>query len=135
MQKSALLRELQQEIRRHNFDYFIHEPRSTRKSATRRQSRKCDLGNRGYDLSLSYCSCSYENRARYSAQLRSIAKERRICYFAIMAVRSCRVTIHDLEGIAHTVEVTAETLPVPYGPSFTRRVPHPGNAQIFPDWI
>ena|SRR5258705_12412628 len=27
-----------------------------------------------------------------------------------MAVRSCRVTIQDLEGIAHTVEVTAETL-------------------------
>jgi hypothetical protein len=27
-----------------------------------------------------------------------------------MAVRSCRVTIQDLEGIAHTVEVTAESL-------------------------
>jgi hypothetical protein len=27
-----------------------------------------------------------------------------------MAVRSCRVTIQDLEGVAHTVEVTAETL-------------------------
>ena len=27
-----------------------------------------------------------------------------------MPVRSCRVTIQDLEGIAHTVEVTAETL-------------------------
>jgi hypothetical protein len=27
-----------------------------------------------------------------------------------MAVRSCRVTIQDLEGIAHSVEVTAETL-------------------------
>jgi predicted helicase len=33
-----------------------------------------------------------------------------MCYFAIMAVRSCRVTIQDLEGIAHTVEVTAESL-------------------------
>src|SRR6266436_3776569 len=27
-----------------------------------------------------------------------------------MAARSCRVTIQDLEGIAHTVEVTAESL-------------------------
>lgn len=27
-----------------------------------------------------------------------------------MAVRSCRVTIQDFEGIAHTVEVPAETL-------------------------
>src|SRR5882757_9774342 len=39
-----------------------------------------------------------------------MAKKRRICYFASMAVRSCRVTIQDLEGIAHTVEVPAETL-------------------------
>src|SRR5256885_1582295 len=31
-------------------------------------------------------------------------------YFALMAVRSCRVTVQDLEGIAHTVEVTAESL-------------------------
>ena len=27
-----------------------------------------------------------------------------------MAVRSCRVTIQDLEGVAHTVAVTAESL-------------------------
>ena len=27
-----------------------------------------------------------------------------------MAARSCRVTIQDLEGIAHTVDVTAESL-------------------------
>jgi hypothetical protein len=27
-----------------------------------------------------------------------------------MAVRSCRVTIKDVEGVKHTVEVTAETL-------------------------
>jgi hypothetical protein len=27
-----------------------------------------------------------------------------------MAVRSCRVTIQDLEGVSHTVEVTAESL-------------------------
>jgi hypothetical protein len=40
----------------------------------------------------------------------SIANERRICYFASMSVRSCRVTIQDLEGVAHTVEVTAESL-------------------------
>lgn len=30
--------------------------------------------------------------------------------FAIMPVRSCRVTIRDLEGIDHTVSVTASTL-------------------------
>jgi hypothetical protein len=30
--------------------------------------------------------------------------------FRFMAVRSCRVTIQDLEGTAHTVEVTAESL-------------------------
>ena len=27
-----------------------------------------------------------------------------------MAMRSCRVTIQDLDGVAHTVEVTASTL-------------------------
>lgn len=27
-----------------------------------------------------------------------------------MAVRSCHVTVHDLDGVAHTVEVTAESL-------------------------
>src|SRR5260221_6257337 len=27
-----------------------------------------------------------------------------------MAARSCRVTVQDLEGVAHTVEVTAESL-------------------------
>jgi hypothetical protein len=27
-----------------------------------------------------------------------------------MSVRSCKVTIQDLEGVTHTVEVTAETL-------------------------
>lgn len=40
----------------------------------------------------------------------SIAKKMRICYFALMAVRSCRVTIQDLDGVAHTVDVTAATL-------------------------
>jgi hypothetical protein len=27
-----------------------------------------------------------------------------------MTVRSCKVTIHDMEGVTHTVDVTAETL-------------------------
>lgn len=27
-----------------------------------------------------------------------------------MALRSCRVTVQDLEGVTHTVEVTAESL-------------------------
>ena len=30
--------------------------------------------------------------------------------FALMAVRTCRVTIQDLDGITHTVEVTTESL-------------------------
>jgi hypothetical protein len=28
----------------------------------------------------------------------------------VMAVRSCKVTIKDLDGVAHTVDVTASTL-------------------------
>ncbi len=39
-----------------------------------------------------------------------MTKKRRICYFAGTAIRSCRVTIQDMEGVAHTVEVTAESL-------------------------
>ena len=39
-----------------------------------------------------------------------VANIKRICYFAFMQVRSCRVTIRDIGGIAHTVEVTASTL-------------------------
>jgi hypothetical protein len=31
-------------------------------------------------------------------------------FFLIMPVRSCRVTIKDMDGVKHTVEVTAETL-------------------------
>jgi hypothetical protein len=40
----------------------------------------------------------------------SVAKKRRICYFLAMTVRSCRVTIQDMDGVSHTVEVTAATL-------------------------
>jgi hypothetical protein len=43
-------------------------------------------------------------------QVTIIANKRRICYFASMPVRSCRVTIQDLDGVSHTVEVTAATL-------------------------
>ena len=39
-----------------------------------------------------------------------MAKIKRIWYFAFMQVRSCRVTIRDIDGIAHTVEVTASTV-------------------------
>jgi hypothetical protein len=31
-------------------------------------------------------------------------------FFLVMPVRSCRVTIKDMDGVKHTVEVTAETL-------------------------
>jgi hypothetical protein len=39
-----------------------------------------------------------------------LANKKRICYLAAMPVRSCRVTIQDLDGVSHTVEVTAATL-------------------------
>jgi hypothetical protein len=39
-----------------------------------------------------------------------MAKQKRICYPLPMPARSCRVTVQDLEGITHTVEVTAESL-------------------------
>jgi hypothetical protein len=39
-----------------------------------------------------------------------MANKKRICYFSPMQVRSCRVTIQDMEGVSHTVEVTAATL-------------------------
>jgi len=43
-----------------------------------------------------------------------VANKKRICYLtfveAAMTVRSCKVTITDLEGVAHTVEVTASSL-------------------------
>lgn len=39
-----------------------------------------------------------------------MAKKKRICYFAPMALRSCRVTIQDMDGVFHTVDVTAATL-------------------------
>src|SRR2546425_10595867 len=38
------------------------------------------------------------------------ANKKRIYYFAPMSVRSCRVTIQDMDGVSHTVEVTAATL-------------------------
>jgi hypothetical protein len=39
-----------------------------------------------------------------------VANKKRIWYFPPMPVRSCRVTIQDLDGVSHTVEVTAATL-------------------------
>jgi len=39
-----------------------------------------------------------------------MANKRRICYFAPMPVKSCRVTIQDLDGVSHSVQVTAATL-------------------------
>ena len=39
-----------------------------------------------------------------------MANKRRTCYFLIMPVRSCRVTIQDMDGVSHTAEVTAATL-------------------------
>jgi hypothetical protein len=39
-----------------------------------------------------------------------LANRRRICYFAAVSIRACLVTIHDIDGVAHTVEVTAATL-------------------------
>jgi phosphoribosylformimino-5-aminoimidazole carboxamide ribonucleotide (ProFAR) isomerase len=39
-----------------------------------------------------------------------LANKKRICHDPIMSVRSCRVTIQNLDGISHTAEVTADTL-------------------------
>ena len=39
-----------------------------------------------------------------------MANKRRICYDASMPVRSCRVTIQDLDGTSHTAEITASSL-------------------------
>lgn len=39
-----------------------------------------------------------------------LANKRRICYDAAMSVRSCRVTVQDLDGTSHTAEVTASSL-------------------------
>jgi hypothetical protein len=39
-----------------------------------------------------------------------VANKKRMCYRAAMPVRSCRVTIQDMDGVSHTVEVTAATL-------------------------
>jgi hypothetical protein len=39
-----------------------------------------------------------------------VANKKRICYLAAMSVRSCRVTIQDMDGVSHTVDVTAATL-------------------------
>jgi hypothetical protein len=52
-----------------------------------------------------------------------VANKKRICYFAAMPVRSCRVTIQDLDGVSHTVDVTAATLyeAVAQGLSLIRR--------------
>jgi hypothetical protein len=43
-------------------------------------------------------------------RLGRVAKIRRICYLALMAEKSCRVTVSDLNGTAHTVQITASTL-------------------------
>jgi hypothetical protein len=40
----------------------------------------------------------------------TLANKKRICCGALMPVRSCRVTIQDMDGVSHTVEVTAATL-------------------------
>jgi hypothetical protein len=39
-----------------------------------------------------------------------VANKKRMCYFAPMPVRSCRVTIQDMDGVSHTVKVTTATL-------------------------
>jgi hypothetical protein len=39
-----------------------------------------------------------------------MAKIKRIWYLAFMQVRSCRMTVRDIEGMSHTVEVTASSV-------------------------
>jgi hypothetical protein len=40
----------------------------------------------------------------------AMAKKKRIWYGARMTLRSCRVTIKDLDGVSHSVEITAASL-------------------------
>jgi hypothetical protein len=40
----------------------------------------------------------------------AVANTRRIWQLAVMTVRSCRVTIKDMDDVSHTVEVTAAML-------------------------
>jgi hypothetical protein len=39
-----------------------------------------------------------------------IANKIRNCYFLLVAVRACRVTCRDAQGVEHTVQVTAQSL-------------------------
>jgi hypothetical protein len=64
-------------------------------------------------------------------------------YFAPMPVRSCRVTIQDMDGVSHTVEVTAATLyeAVAQGLNVVRasvadiRVEHEVRLMDFTKWL
>ena len=40
----------------------------------------------------------------------AVTNKKRIWYLSPMAVKSCHVTIKDMDGVSHTVEVTAATL-------------------------
>ena len=55
------------------------------------------------------CRNANTRSAVTSVRLR-VANKKRICDFAAMPVRSCRVTIQDMDGVSQTVEVTAATL-------------------------
>src|SRR5579871_3900680 len=39
-----------------------------------------------------------------------MAKRKRICYFFIVVLRACKVSVTDMQDVEHTVDVTAETL-------------------------
>ena len=48
--------------------------------------------------------------AKRQSALKLLANKQRICYGFGVAVRTCRVTCVDLNGIEHSVDVTADTL-------------------------
>jgi hypothetical protein len=51
-----------------------------------------------------------EAETAFSAASFSMANKRRNCYSSPMAVKSCRVTIQDMSGVEHTIEVSASSL-------------------------
>jgi hypothetical protein len=55
------------------------------------------------------CCDSQEDQSCESSHA-NVANRKRICYLALMQVRSCRVTTRDIDGMSHSVDVTAATL-------------------------
>jgi hypothetical protein len=62
-----------------------------------------------------------------------VANKKRICYLALMQVRSCHVTIRDIDGHTHCVEVTAATLFEAVAQATARPYDETTGCRIFPE--